>query len=194
MRRLVLISATALFCLAPSAAPAQAYGDPNSLVDYWYRTYLGRPADSGITYWVNHLAQGDSPDSVLAGLLASDEYYKRAGGTPQGFITLLHRDIIKRDPSPAEMDFWVRRMYTEDRQGVADDILTQNPGVWVGAGPPVAPTVTPGVIVTPGIQYNHYRDWDRDRRGDWDRHYDIHDYRRPDNHFRPPEHKDDHHH
>ncbi len=53
MRRLILIGAVAVVCLAglaPSAARAQAYGDQYALVDYWYRTYLGRPADSGIEY------------------------------------------------------------------------------------------------------------------------------------------------
>src|ERR1700676_2004803 len=119
MRRFVLISAAVILCLAPCAARAQSYGDPSSLVDYWYRTYLGRPADSGITFWVNHLQQGDSTDSVLAGILGSDEYYKRGGGTPEGFISLLFRDVVKRPPSPNDLDFWVRRMYTEDRQSVA---------------------------------------------------------------------------
>jgi hypothetical protein len=200
MRRNLLFTIVALLFLVPTAANAQAYGDPSSLVDYWYRTYLGRPADSGITFWVNHLEQGDSTDSVLAGILGSDEYYKRGGGTPEGFISLLFRDVVKRQPSPSDLDFWVRRMYTEDRQSVADEILRQNPGVWVGAGTtaavPSAPPViyNPGVIVTPGIEYNRYRDWDRDRRDHWDVHRDIHEYRRPNVPIHRDDHHDDHHH
>jgi uncharacterized protein DUF4214 len=191
MRRNLLFATAALLFLAPATVNAQAYGDPSSLVDYWYRTYLGRPADSGLTFWVNHLQQGDPPDSVLAGILGSDEYYKRAGGTP---------DIVKRQPSPSEMDFWVRRQYTEDRQSVADEILTQNPGVWVGASPPVgvpAPPpviVNPGVIVTPGIDYYQHRDWDRDRHNNWDIHRDIHEYRRPPVQIHRDIHRDEHHH
>jgi hypothetical protein len=203
MRRNLIFAAAAILFLAPATVNAQAYGDPGSLVDSWYRTYLGRPADSGLTYWVNHLQQGDPPDSVLAGILGSDEYYKRGGGTPDGFVSLLFRDIVKRQPSPSEMDFWVRRQYTEDRQSVADEILTQNPGVWVGAGasvvpPPVATTppvvVNPGVIVTPGIDYYRYHDWVRDRHYDWDAHRGIHDYRRPYNYYHHDAHHDDHHH
>jgi hypothetical protein len=180
-----------LFVIAASFAPAQSYGDPASLVDYWYRTYLGRPADSGITYWVNEFQQGASPDQVLAGILASDEYYKKGGGTPEGFVTALFNDVLKHPPAPADVDFWVRRMYTESRQDVADEVLTQNPGVWVGANmavpqpPPVAVTpVAPGVIVSPG------GGWDRDRHEDWNHHHDIHDYRRPS----PPKHVEEHHH
>ncbi len=198
MRRLILFSAVVLLCLAPSAVRAQGYGDPSSLVNYWYQTYLGRPADAGITYWVNHLQQGDSPDSVLAGILASDEFYSRAGNTPQGYITLLYNDILKRQPNANELNYWVGRMYTEDRQGIADEILTQNPGTWVGAGtvstPP--PVVQPGVVVTPpGIIYAPHANWERDRHEDWDRHHDIHEYRRPDIR-RPDDHgrRDEHHH
>jgi hypothetical protein len=200
MRRNLIFAAAAVLFLAPATVNAQAYGDPSSLVDYWYRTYLGRPADSGLTFWVNHLQQGDPPDSVLAGILGSDEYYKRAGGTPDGFVGLLFRDIVKRQPSPSEMDFWVRRQYTEDRQSVADEILTQNPGVWVGASPPVGVPasppviVNPGVIVRPGIEYYQNRDWDRDRRNNWDIHRDIHEYRRPPVEIHRDIHRDEHHH
>src|SRR5579862_7942657 len=117
MKRLLFILALLAGCLLPAFAPAQYYGgDPNALVDSWYRTYLGRAADSGMTYWVSQLVQGIPPDAVIAGILASDEYYTRAGGTPQGFVTLLFNDILKRPPSAGEVDFWVRRMYTESRQ------------------------------------------------------------------------------
>lgn len=186
MRRLVLFAAAALLCLAPSAARAQTYGDPTSLVNYWYQTYLGRPGDGGMTYWVNHLQQGDAPDSVLAGILASDEFYQRAGNTPQGYIALLFNDILKRPPSANELNYWVGRMYTEDRQGIAEDLLTQNPGTWVGAGtvytPP--PVVQPGVVVTtpPSVIYVPHDHWERDRHIDWAVHHDIHEYHRPEIH------------
>jgi hypothetical protein len=201
MRRLILVYAAAVLCLAslaPSAARAQPYGDPSSLVDYWYRTYLGRPADSGLTYWVNML-RTQPADQVLAGILGSEEYYARAGRAPEGFITQLYVDLLKRRPSPAELDFWIRRLYTEDRTSVADEMLTQNPGVWVGTGVGARPgvDVTPGVIVTPRIEYDRYRDWDRDRYGD--RHREIYDYRRPyypyhrgDEHHRDEHHREEH--
>jgi hypothetical protein len=190
MRRLILVFAAGLLCLAPSVARAQVYGDPSSLVDYWYRTYLGRAPDAGMATWVVQLNQGVPADQVLSGILGSGEYYSRAGSTPQGYITRLHQDILRRPPSPAELDFWVRRMYIEDRQAIADEILTQNPGTWVGTSTAVTPptTVTPPVVVTPGIEWYRHRDWDRDRHWEWDRHHDIHEYRRPDIYYHRDEH------
>jgi hypothetical protein len=196
MRYLVLLIAALFLSLEPSAAQAQTYGDPNSLVDYWYRTYLGRTPDpSGIVTWVNALNQGTPPDAVLASILGSDEYYQRAGSTPEGFISQLFNDLLHRSPRPGDLDFWVRRMYTEDRRAIAADILTQNPGVWVGSNAVVTPPagVAPNLVVTPGIEVGRYRDWDRDRRWDWDRHHDIHEYRRP-YYYRPYEHHEDEHH
>jgi hypothetical protein len=183
MRRLLLCTAALLY-LSP-AAFGQAYGDPNSLVNYWYETFLGRAPDQGASPWVTQLSEGTPPDQVLSAILGSPEFYAKAGSTPEGFVTLLFQDALKRPPDPRELNFWVRQLYSEDRASVAESILTQNPGVWVGSdsGPPPA-VVNPGVpvaplVVSPGV------DWDRDRHWDWDRHHDVHEYRRPD--VRPPD-------
>jgi hypothetical protein len=195
MRRLLRITALALPFVVSPAAQAQVYGDNASLMDYWYRTYLGRAPDNAAAGWIMQLNQGVPADRVQAPILGSDEYYARAGGTPQGFIRLLYSDLLKRAPSPAELDLWVRRLYTEDRTRIADEILTQNPGVWVGisaaAPPPV--TVTPPAVVSPGIDWGWHRDWDRDRHREWNWHHDIHEYRRPDFHNHREEHHRDHH-
>jgi hypothetical protein len=192
MRRFVPFAAAVLLLLTPAFAPAQYYrGDPSALVDSWYRTYLGHPADSGITYWVNHLQQGDSPDSVIAGILASDEYYKKCGGTPDGFIAGLFKDLLQRRPTTSELDFWVRRLYTQDRQDLAHDLMTQNPGTWVGSSATVQPVV-PFVTTAPRIVIEPQYRWDRDRHEDWDQHHEIHDYRRPIYPYRRDDHRDDH--
>jgi hypothetical protein len=165
------------------------------LVDYWYRTYLGRPVEpEGLGHWLDALRRQPA-DQVLAGILGSDEYYSRAGGTPEGFITRWCVDVLRRQPTPAELDFWVRRLYIEDRTTVADEMLVQSPGVWVGSDAGVRPgvDVRPGVIVIPRIEYDPHRDWDRDRYGD--RHRDIYDYRRPNYPYqRVEEHRRDEHH
>jgi len=189
MRRFIMITAITLLALTPALASAQTYApvqtyggaqtygsDPNALVDSWYRTYLGRAPDSGMTYWVNHLLQGDSPDAVIAGILGSDEYYLKSGGTPAGFVNQVFNDLLRRPPTPRELDFWARRLYTEPRSEVAQHILTQNPGVWVGATTTtstVAPPAVSGVIITPS-----YR-WERERHEDWQRRHEVYDYRRP---------------
>jgi hypothetical protein len=186
MRSFVLFSAAGLVMLTASAAPAQVYGDNAALVDYWYRTFLGRAPDAAMAGWVNALNQGQPADQVLSGILASPEFYNRGGATPQGFITLLYSTILQRAPTPAELDFWIRRMYTEDRQAIADEILKQNPGVWVSSNTPV---VTPPVVPAPGIDWQRHREWERDRRWDWDRRHGVYEYRRLDFHV----HRDEHH-
>jgi hypothetical protein len=177
--RYFLFIATFFLLLTPSLAPAQVYGDPNSLVDHWYRTYLGRAPDTGMATWVNDLNQGVPADQVLAAIIGSDEYYRRAGLTPVGYITRLFNDILNRAPSPADLDFWTARMYTEDRPTVAREILDQSPGVWVGSNPEVSEPV----LVTPPVVVNPEFGWYRDGHRDWNQHYDIHEYRRPDVHY-----------
>jgi len=173
MRSILLIAT--LTCLTPAAAQAQTYGDSNSLVDYWYRTYLGRPAESeGLATWANQLNQGVPANQVLATILASDEYYRRAGATPEGFIAQLCNDVLKRAPTTADLDFWIRRMYTEDRPVMILQFLNQHPGVWVGSSPTVStpvPVTRTVVVPTPS--------WHRESHRDWDHRHDIYDYRRP---------------
>jgi len=170
MRHLLLIASTLLF-LAPCTARAQVYGDSSSLVEYWYNKYLGRQGDPTMATWVNSLNQGTPPDQVLTGILASDEYYRRAGGTPQGFIARLYADVLNQTASAATLDFWTRRMYTVDRPTLIMEFLHQHPGVWVNA----SPAVSSSVLVTPG---NASRTWHRDWRRDWDRRHNINEYRR----------------
>jgi len=174
MRTIMFLTGTALVCLTVSA-PAQTYppnyANPSTLVDSWYRTYLGRgtEADPISRSWVDQLRQGFPPETVQAGILSSDEYYFRNGGTMQGFIQGLFRDTVGRAPSPSEMDFWLRRGYLEDRKDIAYEVLTQNPGSGVIAAPaPVAPRYPD-------------RDWQWRRDRDWSREWGRHDYdyRRP---------------
>jgi len=180
-----------LIGLTPAAAKAQVYGDSNSLVDYWYRAYLGRaPEAEGLATWANQLNQGVPANQVLATILASDEYYRRAGGIPQGFIARLYSDLLNRAPSSADLNFWVGRMYTEDRTVLVLQFLEQNPGVWVGSNPAVSTAVpVPPSVVVPVIAGR--AGWYRDSRRDWERRHEVYDYRRPYIH-RGDEHRDRH--
>jgi hypothetical protein len=169
MRPFVIVLAVAVACLVP-AAPAQAPTDPTTLVDYWYQTFLRRTSttDGGAPTWVALLQQGHSPDEVLSGILGSEEYYQRGGGTPAGFVTVLFADNLHRPPTVAETNYWVSRLYTAGRQQVALEVLTQHPGVWVGK------------VVAPERHYDTDRDhWQRDRRPEVERQKETHDYRRP---------------
>jgi hypothetical protein len=61
----------------------------HDLVDAYYRTFLGRPADSGATLLVNLLGMGATDEQVLQSILGSTEYAHRLGagsgisGTPR---------------------------------------------------------------------------------------------------------------
>ena len=63
-----------------------------------YRTLLGREADpGGLSAFVGFL-RGGSVAQLKAVLLGSDEYFRRAGSTHDGFLGMLYRDVLGRDP------------------------------------------------------------------------------------------------
>jgi hypothetical protein len=148
-----------------SRVAAQAVGDPVALVDSWYRMYLGRSAlnDPASRGWINLLRRGGSPASVLAGILASEEYFIRVGGTMPAFIRAIYRQVVGRPPTPGEFTFWLRRANFQSRREIADDILAQNPGAGMAVTLPAL--VAPPAVGVPG--------WPRDF-----------DYRRPSFPFR----------
>jgi hypothetical protein len=159
--RHLLILATAVLLGQSSAVYAQPYDNSVASVDSWYRTYLGRSAlnDPGAAGWINLMRQGNTPTSVIAGILGTDEYFSRVGGTMPAFIQALYREALQQPLSQTAYNFWLQRAYTQTRQQIAYDVLMLN-----GAGGPIAappPTVVP----------------DRERER-W-QHHDEHDYRRP---------------
>jgi hypothetical protein len=81
----------------------------SGLVNSLYVQYLGRPADlaahdAGVSF-LDNPNYGFDRDQLLeqlrAALLGSDEYYQRAGGTDDGFVAALYRDVLGRTPDPA---------------------------------------------------------------------------------------------
>jgi len=141
MKRLIVIAALALLVVPlPGSAqypPSYGYGDPEQMVQSWYRQFLGRNADPQASAWIGQLQSGQAPEAVLAGILASSEYYLRGGSTPDGFIRRLHTDLTGRPPSPREVQFWLNLLYQSDRQDVAYRLLQRYPQGWAGAGPAV---------------------------------------------------------
>lgn len=105
MGKWAMVAAAALVV----GAEAQAGHDrAAAAVDGWYRHYLGRCADpSGLRSWGGMLRCGKEPECVLAGILASDEYYHRNGCCPAGFVRGLYNDHLGRCASPAEVRQWV---------------------------------------------------------------------------------------
>lgn len=80
------------------------------LVQSYYQTHLGRPADQGgLNFWINKLRAGVSDEQVLAGIISSDEYFQKQGSTSDGFVRALYREVLRRasPPSQEERDYWI---------------------------------------------------------------------------------------
>src|SRR5207249_1271157 len=115
---------------APPQADVVAV-DPVALVQNWYRQFLDRDAEpAGLASWVDQLRRGQPPAAILAAILASDEYYQRAGSTPEGFVQALFRDLTGQVPPPQEFREWVRRVRPENRKEIAQDLLQRSPQAW----------------------------------------------------------------
>jgi len=155
MRRIVVPALFSAVLLAGSALSQYPPPSPNpgadqgaeQLVASWYQRFLNRQPDSWSSVWVDQVRGGQSPDSVLASLLSSQEYYNKAGGTPQGFIQKLFIDLTGQPPAPQQMNHWMNRLYSSDRTEVAHAILMRHPQAWQGGAPatyyPPTPAYTP---------------------------------------------------
>jgi hypothetical protein len=107
--------------------PVQAQS-PEQIVIGWYQRFLDRvPDDAGLRSWAGGLRRGDSPSDLLAQILASDEYYKRAGSTPEGFVAKLFADIAGRKADPKEFAELVNVTLREGRTQAARRLLDRFP-------------------------------------------------------------------
>jgi hypothetical protein len=103
------------------------------IVDGWYTQYLRRPPgneDPGKGGWADQLRRGTPPDVLLGHILGSDEYYNLAGGTPEGFVRQLFRDVVGRDPTRQEFRSWMSRLRTAEPNELAQDLLDRYPDRW----------------------------------------------------------------
>src|SRR5262245_28124034 len=105
MRSTLTLAALTLFTLGAGASSAAAQYDSDvQLVRNWYSQFLSRaPAPEEINSLVNELRRGVLPEEVLGTVLASREYIDRHGGTPEGFILGLYRDILHRRPNGPDL-------------------------------------------------------------------------------------------
>lgn len=75
-----------------------------------YRTLLGRDADAGgLEFFVSALGAGGTEAQVRAALVGSREYYDRAGGTADGFLTAVAHDVLGQS-SAAELAPWAESL------------------------------------------------------------------------------------
>src|SRR5262245_10051619 len=118
--------------------PTGPHGGGGAGVAEWYRRFLPRGYGPEGGRCAGRLDSGERPESVLAIILGSDEYYKRFGGSPRGFVASLIRDLTGQPPAPRELEFWAQRLYQgEDRTQPAYELLLRYPQGWGPPEPPV---------------------------------------------------------
>ena len=73
-----------------------------------YDTVFDRsPDDAGLTFWTNALRTGADLDDLADVFVASPEFRDRYGDIDRaGFVTLLYRNVLDREPDPAGQAFW----------------------------------------------------------------------------------------
>jgi hypothetical protein len=71
------------------------------LVESYYGTYLQRSPDQpGLNAWAALLEAGAPRERVQAGIIGSEEYFQKRGGTAAGFLSALYQDALARPIDP----------------------------------------------------------------------------------------------
>jgi len=102
--------------LAPAVFAADLVGSyenyANEVVTPAYVKFLGREPDAGgLAYWAGQLQVGNLTDEGLAAeLVASDEYFMRAGGTNQLWVDALYQDLLGRQADSLGESYWVGQL------------------------------------------------------------------------------------
>jgi len=76
-----------------------------------YFTFLGRDATSpDVNYWVARFSQGAENEDIVAGFIASPEYYNGATkgqSSRSGWLDSAYQDLFQRLPSGSEASYWL---------------------------------------------------------------------------------------
>jgi hypothetical protein len=66
------------------------------VVDDVYRTFLQRTPDpSGRAYWAGKVQRGANPDEIRTQVIGSNEWWTKAGGSPQSFGAALYQQVTR---------------------------------------------------------------------------------------------------
>ncbi len=74
------------------------------------------PTTSELEAALTSLGGGSSEESIIAGVLGSEQYYQDHGSTQTGFIQGMYEDLIGREPTAAEVQSALSK-YTNDPAG-----------------------------------------------------------------------------
>lgn len=81
---------------------------------FYVRLLERAPDPQGTAYWLERLAQGDGEQQVLAGIVASDEYFAAQGGAAQSFIDAVYADLLGRAGDNTGSQYWLGRLQAGD--------------------------------------------------------------------------------
>ncbi|MGH7749396.1 MAG: DUF4214 domain-containing protein, partial [Candidatus Dormibacteria bacterium] len=75
-----------------------------------FRALLGRPADAAsLGYYVQQL-RSTTVEDVTAGIAASQEYFARAGGSNDGYVSALYHDLLRHAADASARATWVDQL------------------------------------------------------------------------------------
>lgn len=96
-----------------------------AVVDQLYQRILDRQPDGqGRAFWAERVRTDLTPEHLAVQLLASDEFYAKGGGTPKGFVRRLYRTVVRREPTPAEIDWRAGELASgTSRQAIAAHVF-----------------------------------------------------------------------
>jgi hypothetical protein len=141
----------------------EAGGDPRSVIAWIgdspehrthvvrmaYRQILRRePDQGGAAWWADALGDRMTRLGLQASLFGSAEYGATAGGSGEGFVTALYRDVLRRSPEPEGLAYWTGLVDEGvDRVTVAATVLESpeaalQPELSILTGDPVRHSVT----------------------------------------------------
>ncbi len=120
----------------------------SDLVAATFQAILNRPADpASVAYFVNYLNEGYTIEQVKALIYASPEFYNvQGGGTPNGYLTALYRDILNAPLDGPGQVYWGAQLTSQT-------VLYQNIILDPNADP-VRESVAFGVLTSPAATQN----------------------------------------
>lgn len=154
MRSLLTAIAATVLAISLSATPAQAqlFLDRSGqrvadrLVVGWFQQYLGRlPTAAELNSFATQVQTSADARGVEAEILASNEFYRRVGGTPQGYINGVYLALLGRPATPGDQAVLTPKLILNGRLWLAQyALVTTKPAFTVSA-----PIVSGFVPVTP---------------------------------------------
>jgi uncharacterized protein (TIGR03067 family) len=125
--------------------PGMSGPEAQLIAQYWVRSYLRRPARADeVRYWADQLLRRPAGETLSA-LLANQEYYDYAGGTPGAYIRQLIEDVGHHHATRFEIQDRLRTTADLRPRGIAGRFLAEYPGNW-----------WPGPAATPPLELERF--------------------------------------